>query len=216
MDGTLIDSEPLWWAAERELVEMGDGTWTDADALALVGSDLANAARVLIAHGAPLSVPEIVDFLNLRVSAGLQREIPWRKHGSQTLVRMADLGLTCALVTMSHTPVVDGFINAIAPGTFAAVITGDKVAKGKPDPEPYLHAARMLGVEITDCIAVEDSVTGITSAYASGARTIGIKAVTEVPVWSGLSRVASLDQITPAVLDIIMSGGTVDLLGPNA
>ena len=107
-------------------------------------------------------------------------------------------------------------INAIAPGTFAAVITGDKVAKGKPDPEPYLHAARMCGVEITDCIAVGDSVTGITSAYASGARTIGIKAVTEVPVWSGLSRVASLDQITPAVLDIIMSGGTVDLLGPNA
>ena len=62
MDGTLIDSEPHWWAAERELVESGGGTWSDAQALELVGSELHAAARVLQASGAPLSVDEIVAY----------------------------------------------------------------------------------------------------------------------------------------------------------
>lgn len=213
MDGTLIDSEPHWWAAERELVEQGGGSWTDADALKLVGSDLHNAARVLQEHGAALSIEGIVDFLNDYVGSRLAAEVPWRLHAQETLKRFGDLGIQNALVTMSHTPVVAGMLKATGPDTFATVVTGDTVAKGKPDPEPYLLAARNLGVDITQCIAIEDSPTGIASAYASGARTIGIQAVSEVPVLPGLSRVASLDQITPALLDIILCGGTVDFLG---
>lgn len=213
MDGTLIDSEPHWWAAERELVESGGGRWTDDQALELVGSDLHAAARVLQACGAPLSVDEIVAYLNKTVGDKIAHEVPWRGHAQETLDRLQRLGLIHALVTMSHKPVARGLLAATGPGVFSTVVTGDIVSKGKPDPEPYLYAARQLGVDITQCIAIEDSPTGIASAYASGARTIGIQAISPVPVLPGLSRVQSLDQITPALLDIMMCGGTVDYIG---
>ena len=213
MDGTLIDSEPHWWAAERELVESGGGTWSDAQALELVGSELHAAARVLQASGAPLSVDEIVAYLNKTVGDKIAHEVPWREHAQETLDSLQRLGLMHALVTMSHKPVARGLLEATGPDVFSTVVTGDIVSKGKPDPEPYLYAARELGVEITQCIAIEDSPTGIASAYASGAKTIGIQAISPVPILPGLSRVQSLDQITPALLDIVMCGGTVDYIG---
>lgn len=213
MDGTLIDSEPHWWAAERELVTSGGGTWTDEQALELVGSDLHAASLVLQKAGCPLTSEEIIAFLNKTVGDKIAAEVPWRDQGHETLLRMRDLGLTNALVTMSHKPVARGLLEAVGPDLFDAVITGDIVSKGKPDPEPYLAAARALEVDITQCIAIEDSPTGIASAYASGAKTIGIQAITAVPVLPGLSRVMDLAQITPALLDIVMNGGTVDYVG---
>jgi HAD superfamily hydrolase (TIGR01509 family) len=210
MDGTLIDSEPFWQAAEYEVVESGGGIWTHEQALTLVGFDLMDAAHVLIAAGAPGSPEDVVAFLVERVSTQLRREVPWREHAAETLAWVRALGIPCALVTSSYGPVAHAFADTAAPGTFEVVVSGDVVERGKPHPDPYLQAARALGVDATQCIAVEDSRTGITAALAAGARTIGIEAITPVESAPGLSRIKSLDQLTPSVLDVVMRGGLID------
>lgn len=210
MDGTLIDSEPFWQAAEMELVTSGGGVWSLEQALELVGSDLHAAAHVLIAAGAPMDVAGVVDYLVTTVAHKISQGVPWRKHAPETLAWVKDLGIPCALVTMSHAPIAQGLLDAVDTGTFDVVVTGDMVEKGKPDPLPYLRAAELLGVEISNCVAVEDSVTGITSALASGAKTLGIEAVSPIQPLQGLSRITSLEQITPSALDVLMRGGTVD------
>jgi len=52
------------------------------------------------------------------------------------------------------------------------VVTGEKVSRGKPHPEPYLEGAAQLERDPADCIAIEDSVTGSTSALAAGCPTV--------------------------------------------
>lgn len=210
MDGTLIDSEPFWQAAEYELVESGGGTWTHEDALALVGSDLLAAAHVLVAAGAPMEPQQVVEFLVERVSTLINAAVPWRVNAQETLAWIKDAGVKCALVTSSHAPIAQAFVDATVPGTFDVVVSGDNVPQGKPAPDPYLLAAQKLGVDVTQCIALEDSNTGITSAIAAGARTIGIEAIMPVAARPGLSRIKDLAQLTPATLDVVMRGGLVD------
>src|SRR5699024_2562540 len=78
MDGTLIDTEPYWIAAEGELVAAHGGTWSEEQAHALVGSALPDAARVLQAAGVQLGVREIIEKLGARVAAGIRERMPWR------------------------------------------------------------------------------------------------------------------------------------------
>lgn len=210
MDGTLIDSEPFWQAAEYELVESGGGVWTHDDALALVGSDLMAAAHVLVAAGAPMSPEEVVQFLVARVSGQISSAVPWREGAQDTLAWIKAAGMKCALVTSSHAPIAQAFVDATPEGTFEVVVSGDKVERGKPAPDPYELAAQLLGVDIRECIALEDSNTGITSAMASGARTIGIEAISPVAPRPGLSRITHLRHLTPATFDVVMRGGVVD------
>ena len=68
---------------------------------------------------------------------------------------------------MSYRSLADTVVDAIAPTEFAVVVTGDEVLDGKPHPEAYLTAARRLGVDPRQCVAIEDSPTGIASAEAA-------------------------------------------------
>lgn len=213
MDGTLMDSEHYWHAVERELVSSGGGTWTDQDAIDLVGSPLTEAAVVLHNAGAPYPPERIVEILVERVSAMVRADVPWREGGREILARLAASGIPCALVTMSYAPIAQALVDSAPAGAFTQIVTGEDVTHGKPHPEPYLRAAELLGVDVTQCIAVEDSPRGIEAALASGARTIGIRNLIPVAPAEGLSRVAELDQITESAFDVLMRGGTVDYLG---
>ena len=85
-------------------------------------------------------------------------------------------------------------------GSFAAVITGDVVLHGKPHPEPYLQAARLLHVDLAACIAIEDSPPGVASAVAAGIRTIAVPHQVKVPETDGAVQIATLAGLTPADL----------------
>lgn len=180
MDGTIIDSEPYWVAAEIELVERFGGTWTHEDGLKLVGQGLPHAAAYLQKAGAELTADQIISQLTDRVIESLNHTVPWRPGAVQMMEVIADAGIPQALVTMS----IERMANLVAdlvPGTpFTVVVAGDHVTNGKPDPEAYLFAATQLGVDITDCVAFEDSVAGITSAARSGAVTIGLPHLIDV------------------------------------
>jgi HAD superfamily hydrolase (TIGR01509 family) len=171
MDGTIVDTEPYWMAAEFELVGTFGGTWTMEDATKLVGSGLEQSARILQSAGVTLSENEIIQRMTDRVLEQIAVEVPWRPGVRELLAELRELGVKTALVTMS----IRRMALAIAEHLdFDVVVAGDDVSNPKPHPEPYERAAALLGVSPSDCVAVEDSAPGIASAFAAGARVIGV------------------------------------------
>lgn len=188
MDGTLVDTEPAWMAAETALAEVHGATWTRTQALALVGSALPDAAAAW-RHGTGLSLPTdvVVDAWLAHVVASVRETVPWRPGARELLADLRRHAVPRALVTMSWRPLADAVLTALPPGTFDAVVTGDVVTHGKPHPEPYLRAAAELGVHPGRCVAVEDSATGAASAEAAGCVVVVVPH--HVPVGGGPRRV---------------------------
>lgn len=209
MDGTLIDSEPYWIGAEIELAERFGVEWTHEDGLQLVGNPLTLSARILRERGVAMADEDIVAFLLERVTAQVRAHVPWQEDARRLLAATRDAGIPCALVTMSYTPLADAFLTAV-PDTFAVVVTGDRVTHGKPHPEAYLTAASELGVEISECVAIEDSPAGIGSALAAGARTLAVERLIEVEPRPGMSRVTGLGDVTVEDLADIGAGRHLD------
>ena len=181
MDGTLVDTEPYWISTEYELAERYGGTWTDADALNLVGNDLLVSAHYIREHmGISLEPEDIVDQLLDGVVRKVEQEVPWRPGAVDLIERIRASGVPCGLVTMSYDRFVAPILGHLAPETFRVVVTGDAVEQGKPHPEPYLTAAAALGVSPAACLAIEDSNTGARSAEAAGCLVLVVE--NHVPV----------------------------------
>ncbi|MDO9456012.1 HAD family phosphatase [Nocardioides sp.] len=188
MDGTLVDTEPYWIGTEYALAEEYGGTWSQDLAMELVGNDLLSSGRFIQEHmPLPLSPEEIVERLLDGVVAQVEREVPWRPGARELLADLRRHDVACALVTMSYQRFVAPILEVLPAGSFQVVVTGDQVSRGKPDPEPYLHAARLLGVDPADCLAIEDSNTGTRSAEAAGCTVLVVPH--HVPVGPGERRV---------------------------
>lgn len=174
MDGTLIDSEPTWIQAQLALVEEHHGTWTYTDGLSLVGTDMVVTARALQDAGVPLSASDIIGRLTQEVTATLRRHIAWRP-GAMALVKgLLAEGIPQAIVTTSPLGMTQIVAEALPTGAISSIVAGEHVAQGKPHPEPYLTAARQLGVDPWRCVAIEDSPTGLAAAIAAGTIPIGV------------------------------------------
>jgi HAD superfamily hydrolase (TIGR01509 family) len=201
MDGTLVDTEPYWHAAELKLVTEFGGQWTPEDQASLTGFDLRRAAAELQTRGGvDLGVDEIVGRMLDDVIAGVRNRIPWRPGARQLLEALGEQGVPCALVTMSWRPLVDAIVQGLPPSTFQATITGDEVDSGKPHPEPYLAAARALGVEAGDCVALEDSPTGLRSAVAAGCVVVAVPNEVPIPASESYRSCRSLEDLSVASL----------------
>jgi len=182
MDGTLIDSEPYWISAEIRVVESFGGEWTHEDAMSCVGNGLLESARVMQTKGVTLDAQVIVDQLTDSVMAQLKEfGIPWRPGARELLTELRESGIPTALVTMSIGRMAQHVVENLGFHGFDAVVTGDDVEHAKPHPQPYHMGAAALGVEISDCVAIEDSPPGASSAYASGATVIGVPFMVDIP-----------------------------------
>ncbi|HEV7622879.1 MAG TPA: HAD family phosphatase [Amnibacterium sp.] len=187
MDGTLVDTEPDWMAAETALLARFGRAWTHEQAITLVGSGLEDAARVLQDNGAELDVPEIIDMMTDHVVGRLRERVPWRPGALELLAEVRDAGVPTALVTMSIRRMADAVAAAIPFPAFDLVVSGSDVAHQKPHPDPYHRAAAGLGVDITATVAIEDSAPGVASAVAAGAAVIGVPnvvALTASEAWT--------------------------------
>jgi HAD superfamily hydrolase (TIGR01509 family) len=201
MDGTLVDTEPYWIAEEHALVEAHGGLWTDDHARQLVGNDLMVSAEYIRAHSpVELTPVEIVHALLAGVVARVKDHVPWRPGARELLESLVAQGVPCALVTMSWESLATAVVSNLPADTFAAVITGDVVLHGKPHPEPYLHAARLLDIDLAACVAIEDSPPGVASAVAAGIPTIAVPHQVKVPEIIGAVQVSTLAGLTPADL----------------
>lgn len=182
MDGTVVDTEPYWIQAETDLVESFGRTWTYEDAMTLVGAGLWESAQTLKDHGVDMEPDDIVALLTDRVQGRLSRDgVPFRPGASALLKELRERGIRTALVTMSVRRMAEQVVANIPFPAFELLVTGDEVAHPKPHPEPYLRAARQLGVDIRNCIAIEDSRNGLASAIASGARALAVPHAVSIP-----------------------------------
>ena len=213
MDGTLVDTEPYWINTEYALVESYGNTWSDEHAHALVGSDLLDSGAYIAEHGkVPLEPHEIVDRLLDGVVAQVEERVPWRRGARRLLAELNAAGVPCALVTMSWRRFVDPIVAQLPPGSFQTIVTGEDVTRGKPHPEPYLLAAAQLGVDATDCIAIEDSDTGMRSAIGAGLpRDRGAERGRRSTSSTGRRSSESLDELDLAVLSAVMQVPTAEL-----
>lgn len=175
MDGTLVDTEPYWMAAETPLVESFGGTWSHEQALSLVGLGLEDSARIFQSVGVRMGVHDIIDRLTDDVMRSLaETGVPFRPGARELLAGLRDAGIKTGLVTMSMRRMADTVVDLIDFEAFDVVIAGDDATRPKPFPDPYLQACEALGVTPAEAVAIEDSPNGLRSAVASGAAVIGV------------------------------------------
>lgn len=218
MDGTLVDTEPYWIVAEHELVESFGGQWSHEQAMRLVGQALPTSAAMLREAGVELEIREIIDRLTARVIEQLAEAVPWRPGVRELLDALRGAGVECALVTMSERPMVERILAHLPADTFRAVITGDSVSRGKPDPEPYLAGFARLGasladLEVSQCVAIEDSLPGATSAVAAGLTTIVVPNAVAIPAELGAAQWSSLEGRTVDDVAALLERATSTLAG---
>lgn len=203
-DGTVADTEPLWIGSEYELMELLGGDWNDAHAEYLIGSDLTAAARYMlaVAERDDVTAEWAVDWMVERVTRKLRglSEVSWRPGALELLEALRAEGVPCALVSSSWRPVLEAVLERLPAGTFQAVVAGDEVSAGKPAPDPYLKAAGLLGVDIRECIVLEDSPTGTAAGQASGAWVVAVPNVVPLSLAPRRTVIRTLAGITPASL----------------
>jgi len=207
MDGTLCDTEPSWIAAEHDLAARHGATWSEQDGLALVGRNLLDSgAYIKQRMGLPDSPAEVVDELIGGVIRKVRElGVPWMPGALELVEACNAAGVPTAMVTMSYRSFAGAIVEAMPRGRFDAVITGDEVDRGKPDPEPYLRAAEVLGVEPGGSIAIEDSPTGATSAEAAGCLVVVVPNHVEVPTTPTMVTLPTLSGVSPELLANLLS-----------
>jgi len=201
MDGLLVDSEPLWLEAETAVMARLGADWTTADQVQLLGGSLARTVRYLMGKARrPASPGQVADWLMSGI-AGLVRArgVPFRPGARELVAEVAAAGLPHALVTSSERR----FMDAVLASTglrFDALVCADDVSVTKPEPEPYLLAAKLLGIEPGRCFALEDSPNGVASAEAAGCRVIAVPSLVPIDPAPGRVVVRSLLDLraTPA------------------
>lgn len=175
MDGTLIDSEPYWHAAEMQIARDSGGYWTEDLAWQSSGTPISDVARRMMAHGTPLPAEEIASRMIGDVAKREGERMPWTDGVQDVLRSLAQDRIPSVLVTTSPRNMAENLIRQAPADVFAGYVCGDDDIPKKPDPSPYLRAARIVGAggaDIARCVAIEDSMTGLKSAAASGATTL--------------------------------------------
>ena len=202
-DGTLADTEPLWIAAEFDLVGSLGGTWSEEHAEQLVGNALLDSgAYILNVIGRPDLEPSwVVRQLLGRVLDQLTAgEVAWRPGALELLAAFNAAGVPCALVSASYRPLLEAALHRLPAGSFQALVAGDEVSQGKPHPEPYERACRLLQVEAEHCVVFEDSGTGARSGNAAGALVVAVEHLVTVPPAPRRVHVGSLAELDVAAV----------------
>ncbi|MGX6603773.1 HAD family hydrolase [Micromonosporaceae bacterium Da 78-11] len=207
MDGTLVDSEKVWEVALHELAARAGGLLSPAARQAMIGSSMANSMRILREDLQQPDRPEApdVEWLTDRVLELFSGGLVWRPGALELLLAVRAAGLPTALVTSTGRKLVEVALDTLGRANFDVVVCGDEVTVAKPDPEPYRTAARLLGVPIDQCVAIEDSPAGVASAVASGAAVLAVPAELELPSTDGIHLRTTLVGVDPAYLATLLS-----------
>ncbi len=171
LDGTLIDSEALVKEAHFAACKLMGVTMSDAQFLALVGMHReANDLQLKSYYGDDFPLEDFI--ANTRAHVG-DRVAPLKAGAVELMQTLDELALPFALATSSRRPWVERHFTAHGlTERFRAVVTRQDCVEGKPHPEPYLNASRLLGAAPGDVLALEDSYAGVESAHAAGCMTV--------------------------------------------
>ncbi len=208
MDGLLVDTEPLWFETETEVTERLGALWSVEDQEHLLGGSMEHTVGYLLSKATRPATPSevarwMIDGMLSRAAAG---RIVVRPGARELLAEVAAAGIPHALVTSSERE----FADAVLAGTglrLPVTVTADDVQRTKPDPEPYLYAAKLLDAPPEKCVALEDSLNGVTSATLAGCKVIAVPSLLPVPPAPGRLVVPSLRDLSVATLRSLVASG---------
>jgi HAD superfamily hydrolase (TIGR01509 family) len=173
MDGVLVDSEQVWDQARRDVVDAHGGTWKDSATRDMLGMSSKEWSVYVVSElGAQLSPEQVNDAVVEAMLRGYEAHLPLLPGAREAIERLGARH-TLGLASSSNRPVIDLVLATMGVSDrFAATVSSEEVARGKPAPDVYLEAMRQLGIR--EGVAIEDSENGIKSAHAAGLRVIAI------------------------------------------
>lgn len=181
MDGSLVDTEPMWHAAEIDLMASYGAQWTDADQEHALGGPMSRVGKYIADRLREQGVPGLTgEQLIAELLVWFERHLDEGEvavhDGADALLREAmAAGVPLALVSNSTRRLMNKVLAEHPDYRFDVTMAGDEVPIAKPHPGPYLEAARRLGVAIEDCLIVEDSPAGVAAARDSGACVVAVE-----------------------------------------
>lgn len=184
MDGTLVDSEKVWTVSLHDTAGWLGGELSAAAREAMIGSNMARTVDLMFADlglaADPARQAETAEYLSVRTGELFAEGLVWRPGAQDALATVRAAGWPMALVTNTERGLTETALDVIGREHFAVTVCGDEVPNGKPDPDPYLRGAELLGVPATACLAVEDSPTGALAAERAGAAVLVVPCDTTV------------------------------------
>ncbi|GAA4227896.1 HAD superfamily hydrolase (TIGR01509 family) [Streptosporangium album] len=222
MDGTLVDTEGLWWEACAAVAAELGLDLTEADTTHVLGRPIERTAAHLVRRSARRDGPfpdaeDIAECDRLSpdaetVGARLTEAFAERIARGVTplpgAIRLLDelgaAGVPVALVSASPRRIVDMVLRTVGAQRFRTVVAAEDTARAKPLPDPYLKAAAALGARPAECVAVEDSPTGLAAARAAGCQVVAVAGGTAVPY--GVLSVGSLEKVDLTLLRLLTAG----------
>lgn len=229
MDGTLVDTEVLWWETAREVAAGLGHRLTDADAPEVVGRAVADTAAHLIgvtggdasalpstaddrAAALARTAAELTDSFFRKVDAGA----PLRPGAAALLASLEGAGVPFALVSASPRSVVDAVVaGSLAGVDFAFTLSADDTVRTKPHPDPYRTAAERFAADPAACVAVEDSPDGTASADAAGCAVLVVPSLLPVAPGRGRTFARSLEEVDLGVLSDCLRRPDPEIRGPK-
>jgi HAD superfamily hydrolase (TIGR01509 family) len=202
MDGVLVDTEPDWDSARREIAEAAGGRWHPQATTDMIGMSAPEWSRYMHDElGVDLEPEEI----NRRVVARMLERVadgPPLLPGAAAAVETLAARWPLAVASSANRPVIDAVLEASGLARFfAATVSSEEVARGKPAPDVYLAAARALNVDPPAVVAIEDSANGIRSASAAGMVVVALPNVHFPPGAEAVGQasfvITTLDELGP-------------------
>lgn len=175
MDGVLLQSEEVWDAVREEYVRERGGRYDAEVQRAMMGMSSTEWSRYLHDVAGVADDPaEINAEVVCRMLDAYKENLPLIP-GAVDAVRRVAGEFPLGLASSSNRELIDTALEqaGLAP-YFAATVSSEEVAHGKPAPDVYLESARRLGIDAKRCVAIEDSHGGIRSAKAAGMRVVAI------------------------------------------
>jgi HAD superfamily hydrolase (TIGR01509 family) len=202
MDGVLVDTERDWDSARREVARALGGEWRRGATTDMIGMSAPEWSRYMRDHLGVEAEPReisrrVVGRMLERVEAG-----PPLLAGSAAAVEGLAAHWPLALASSANREVIDAVLRAAGLARFfAATVSSEEVARGKPAPDVYLAAARALELEPTALVAIEDSANGIRSAAAAGMTVVALPNAHYPPDADALVKadfvIKNLDELEP-------------------
>lgn len=196
MDGLFVDSEPLWLDAETELMASFGYQWRQEDQNYCLGGPLSKVGQYMFEKVKSDKSPQyftdaVISLMTKKLSSGA----PIMAGAIELLNDLEQNKIPTALVSASPRVLVDAVLRSVPQHCFKFSLSADDVQNPKPNPEAYLKAAEIFGVEIKECLILEDSPNGVKAATGSGAYTIAVPHFVEILPQERLRVIKSLKEL---------------------
>ncbi|MGA0079072.1 MAG: HAD family hydrolase [Candidatus Nanopelagicus sp.] len=197
MDGTIIDSEPLWLQAEIQVMAELGCHWDEQDQINCLGGPMERTEKYMQDRSGNVKpYGYFGQRLNEVMKLKFVKDLELIPNALELITKSKEAGLKTALVTASGRELMNSALTRFPENSFDIAISRDDVANSKPHPEPYLLAAERLKVKIDECLVLEDSMTGVRAGLDSGAQVVVISHIISIAIEKNLRVISNLTEIT--------------------